>query len=33
MDKLTWPRRTALVLAAIFYVGAGVLHFIKTGFI
>jgi uncharacterized membrane protein len=32
MDKLTWPRRAALVLAAIFFIGAGVLHFVKTDF-
>jgi len=28
----SWPRRIALVLAAIFYIGAGILHFTKTEF-
>lgn len=32
MNSLSWPRRTALVLAALFYVGAGILHFTKPQF-
>jgi uncharacterized membrane protein len=30
--SLSWSRRIALVLASIFYIGAGVLHFTKTAF-
>lgn len=32
MNSLSWPRRIALALAALFYVGAGVLHFTKAQF-
>ncbi len=32
MRDLSWPRRIALVLASIFYIGAGILHFTKTEF-
>lgn len=32
MGNLSWPRRIALVLASIFYISAGVLHFTKTEF-
>jgi uncharacterized membrane protein len=32
MSNLSWPQRIALVLASIFYVGAGILHFTKTEF-
>jgi len=30
--NLSWPRRIALVLASVFYIGAGILHFTKTAF-
>ena len=30
--RISWPQRIALVLAAIFYIGAGILHFTKTEF-
>jgi uncharacterized membrane protein len=30
--SLSWPKRIALVLASFFYIGAGLLHFTKTGF-
>jgi uncharacterized membrane protein len=29
---MSWPKRIALLLAAIFYLGAGILHFTKTEF-
>jgi uncharacterized membrane protein len=29
---LSWPKRVALVLASIFYISAGILHFTKTEF-
>ncbi len=32
MRYLSWPKRIALVLAAVFYIGAGILHFSKTEF-
>jgi len=32
MTALSWPKRIALLLAAIFYIGAGILHFTKTEF-
>ncbi len=32
MSSLSWPRRIALVLAALFYTGAGILHFTKPQF-
>jgi uncharacterized membrane protein len=28
----SWPKRIALVLASIFYISAGILHFTRTGF-
>ncbi len=31
MHDLSWPQRIFLVLAAILYVSAGILHFLKTG--
>jgi uncharacterized membrane protein len=30
--NLSWPKRIALVLASIFYITAGILHFTKTAF-
>ena len=32
MRDLSWAKRILLVLAAIFYVSAGILHFTNTGF-
>jgi uncharacterized membrane protein len=32
MRPLSWPKRIFVLLAAVFYVAAGVLHFTKTGF-
>lgn len=32
MRSLSWPKRIALVLASIFYISAGILHFTKTSF-
>ncbi len=32
MRELSWPQRVALVLASVFYIAAGTLHFIKTEF-
>lgn len=32
MSDLSWPRRILLVLAAAFFVSAGILHFTKTAF-
>lgn len=32
MRCLSWPRRVFLLLAAVFYVSAGVLHFTNTAF-
>jgi uncharacterized membrane protein len=32
MGNLSWPRRIALVLASVFYISAGVLHFTKIEF-
>jgi len=32
MRDLSWPRRIALVLASIFFIGAGILHFTKSEF-
>ncbi len=32
MRYLSWPRRIALILASVFYIGAGILHFTKTRF-
>jgi uncharacterized membrane protein len=32
MRELSWPKRVALVLAAIFYIVAGILHFTRPEF-
>ena len=32
MNSLSWPKRIALVIAAVFYIGAGILHFAKAQF-
>ena len=32
MRELSWPQRIAVVLASVFYIGAGILHFTETGF-
>ena len=32
MSNLSWPRRIALILASLFYISSGVLHFTKTEF-
>lgn len=32
MRELSWPQRVALVLASVFYIAAGTLHFTKTEF-
>jgi uncharacterized membrane protein len=32
MLELSWPQRIAVVLAAVFYIGAGILHFTTTEF-
>jgi len=29
---MNWPKRVALILASLFYIGAGILHFTKTEF-